>query len=144
MRETDHDVGLLRRWLDPVLADAGFVWNHSALARGDDGRVRTILYEADPVVFARRYPQTDMEESYGPEQWPPPCIDLWVHLDRAAGRLEVDLEGFEDLAEELRRLNRADLVSSVSTLSDDLSHDGLQLATALAAVLGVTDPSQRR
>ena len=52
-----------------------------------------MLWEADPVRFAARYPDSGIEESYG-DQWPPPCIDYWIYLDPDARVAKVCTEGW--------------------------------------------------
>ena len=71
---------LLREQADPVLARAGFTFNHaSGPTRARRDRSDTFLYESvDP-------------EGEG-------CIDLWIHRDRCGGQMEVSVDG--------RRLDR--------------------------------------
>ena len=110
----------VRAACDPVFeaADAGFDWNESAFS---DGEEPTLLWEADPVPFAARYPQLEMEESYG-DQWPPPCIDFWVTVSRSDQTASLDLEGFRDPAQPV-------------ALTGDGSVDGARLAGIFRANL---------
>jgi hypothetical protein len=110
---------LVRRHLEPVLLDAGFVFNEVAVGAGPVtaplvresrwGRLSrsllrrhagkasvramtttSVLYEADAQEFAAAYPRSQER----PEE--PDCKDLWVHHDAAAGSVAIDLQG-EDL-----------------------------------------------
>lgn len=81
---------------DPVFeaADVGFV---RQLQYADERRtyVDALLWEADPRLFAERYPDSGIVESYGEQQWPGvPCIDFWVNLDHAAQRCRLSVEGW--------------------------------------------------
>jgi len=96
------------------------------------------LYEADPLDFVRRYPRSRLEESYG-DQWPPPCVDLWLKFDWDAGRAELDLEGFEVL-DDLHASGHEGLAQRVTELSGDVNEDARMIARALALVLGVSTP----
>ncbi len=49
----------------------------SATPRGACRECEDMLWEADPLRFAERYPDSGVVESYGP-QWPAPCIDYSV------------------------------------------------------------------
>jgi hypothetical protein len=121
-----------------VLAEAGFEWNDSGAVADGDGRLVAVLYEADPLDFLRRYPQTRLDESYG-DQWPAPCVDLWLKFDWDAGRAELDLEGFEVL-DDLDASGREGLAQRVAELSGDVNEDAHMIATGLALVLGVSPP----
>lgn len=110
---------LVRRHLEPVLLDAGFVFNEVSvgarpvaaplvrasgwrrfsrlLLRGAGGKalagsttVTRVLYEADAQEFAVAYPGSQER----PEE--PDCKDLWLHYDVATGSVDIDLQG-EDL-----------------------------------------------
>jgi hypothetical protein len=83
--------GLVRAACDPVFdaADAGFSWNESGFSTAN----HTMLWEADALVFAARYPDSRVEESYG-DSWPPPCIDYWVHVDPSRLTARLDVEGW--------------------------------------------------
>lgn len=67
-----------KRACDPVFdaAGVGFVDQVGVT----DNRVTFLLWEADPLLFAARFPDSGIEESYG-DQWPAPCIDYWVYLE---------------------------------------------------------------
>lgn len=116
----------VRAACDPVFeaADAGFVGS-----RGGTGDPPTLLWEADPLRFAARYPDSGIEQSYG-EQWPAPCIDYWVYVDpgRMTARLSVEGWHGRDLTLEL---------------TGDGSVDGPRLATTFAEMLQVTLPPGR-
>src|SRR3954453_1405113 len=102
---------LVRRHLEPVLLDAGFVFNEVAVGAGPlsaplvrenrlgrlsrlllrrhagkaSARAMTttsVLYEADAQEFAAAYPRS-VER---PEE--PDCKELWVHYDAAVGSVD--------------------------------------------------------
>ena len=125
-------VSALHRWVDPVLAAAGFEWNDSGEA-SDDGRLVSALYEADPVDFVRRYPQTRLQDGYG-DQWPPPCVDLWLKFDWRAGAVDLDIEGFEP---DDRAPGQGTIGHRVSHLSGNADEDAQRIAAELARILGV-------
>lgn len=129
----------LRRWADPVTARAGFTWNESGHSSRPDGRLSAVLYEADPIDFMRRYPESDLQDSYPEDEWPPPCVDLWLKFDWGHRRTEVYLEGFE-VVEHLRSSGHAGLAMRATRLTDDGDEDARMIATALATVLGVPGP----
>ena len=110
---------LVRQHLEPVLLDAGFVFNEVAvgawpvtaplvresgwgrlsrlLLRRSGGKASaramtttSVLYEADAQEFAAAYPRSEER----PEE--PDCKDLWLHYDAATGSVDIDLQG-EDL-----------------------------------------------
>lgn len=57
------------------------------------GEVGDMLWEADPLRFVERYPDSWIVESYG-SQWPAPCIDYWVYVDVEARRARLSIEGW--------------------------------------------------
>jgi hypothetical protein len=126
----------LRLWVDPVVADVGF--EPSSFVITEDEQMIGVVYEADPVDFLRRYPQTRLDESNG-DQWEAGCIDLWLKFYRDAGRIELDLEGFEVL-EHLRASGNEVLAERVTQLSGDLDADVQVIADVLALVLGAGGP----
>lgn len=108
---------LVRQHLEPVLMDAGFVFNEVAVGAGpvtaplvcrrQRGRLprlllhrnagkasamttTSVLYEADAQEFAAAYPRSE-ERSEEPN-----CKDFWLHDDVATGAVDIDLQG-EDL-----------------------------------------------
>ena len=73
--------------------------------------------------FAARYPDSGIEESYGPEQWPARCIDYWTYLDRPGhARLCYEGWGFSD---------------ELVPLTGDPDADAAALAAAWARILRV-------
>ena len=89
-----------RAWIDAVCAacdpvfaaaDVGFVRQFSL---SEPGHVSAILWEAEPLRFAARYPDSRVEESYG-DQWPAPCIDYWLYFERDPARVDLSFEGPE-------------------------------------------------
>ena len=105
---------------DPVFlgADVGFVWNESVSFEGPGP---ALLWEADPLRFAERYPDSGIEESYG-TGWPAPCIDYWIYVDPAAMTARLSWEGF-DIGEE------------VIALTGFGSTDGAAIAARFAEIL---------
>lgn len=101
--------------------DAGFT-RHSP-QQPETGLVGDMLWEADALRFAERFPGSGIEESYGP-QWPAPCIDYWVYVDVASREARLSTEGWSAEAQ-------------VIELSGDGAADGDRLAEALAGILGV-------
>jgi hypothetical protein len=102
--------------LEPVLLNAGFVFNEVAVGAGpvaaslrrgsgtgllsrllrrrNAGQASatamtttSVLYEADAHEFAAAYPRSQER----PEA--PDCKDLWLHYDVATGSVDIDLQG---------------------------------------------------
>jgi len=115
------------RLCDPVFesADVGFV-RQTAHDPGS-GIITSLLWEADPVRFAERYPDSDVIESYGPDDWPPHCIDYWVYVDANARQAHISTEGWSSRDE-------------ILDLSGDGVHDGLAIGSAMARILRVPPP----
>ncbi len=113
----------------------GFTWNESGHSTQADGRVSSVLYEAAPLDFVSRYPDSRLQDSYG-DQWPPPCVDLWLKFDWDEKRTDLDLEGF-DVDGRLQSLGHAAVAIRATRLTDDADEDARMIATALALVLGV-------
>lgn len=57
------------------------------------GVVDDMLWEANPIRFAERYPDSGIVESYG-DQWPAPCIDYWVYVDVETRLATLSTEGW--------------------------------------------------
>src|ERR1700712_1437833 len=112
---------------DPVFrsADVGFV---RQMPR-ESGRVliSSLLWEADPLRFAERYPDSGIVESYGLDQWPPPCIDYWVYVDAKSREGRISVEGW----------NSGDQIVSLTGVG---LCDGLALGEVVAAILCVPLP----
>jgi hypothetical protein len=128
----DGMAALDRRWAeavcsvcDPVCESAQVGFTHQILK--DEGHgVTALLWEADPLLFAERYPDSGVVGSYGPE-WPPPCIDFWVHVDAENHEARFEVEG-----------PRID--DDVVALAGDGLQDGRSIARVLARILGVRGP----
>lgn len=107
----------VRAWCDPVFAaaDCGFTWNDSV---GPEA----LLWEAEAELFAARYPDSGIVESYGAEQWPAPCLDYWVYVESRTARLSV--EGW-------------DFAEPRITLTGDGDVDGKAIAAEFARILRV-------
>ncbi len=111
----------VRRTCGPVFTAAGFTFNSA----GPDpsGTQGFLLWEAEALDFAARYPDSGIEESYGPEQWPARCIDYWTYLDRPGhARLCYEGWGFSD---------------ELVPLTGDPDADAAALAAAWARILRV-------
>jgi hypothetical protein len=53
-----------------------------------------LLWEADPALFAARYPDSGVIETYGEERWQDvTCIDFWVYLDLDKRQCRLSVEG---------------------------------------------------
>jgi hypothetical protein len=115
----------VRAACEPVLvaADVGFRWNdHVPFADAHPA----MLWEADPVRFATRYPGSGIQEEYG-DQWPPPCIDYWIYIDQVDMTARLSVEGW----------NRSD--ENIELMGDGMA-DGWLPAAKFAQILGVTPP----
>jgi len=115
------------RLCDPVFdaADVGFVRQTSH--DPDSGSITSLLWEADPIRFAVHYPDSEVIESYGPEEWPPPCIDYWVYVDASARHAQISVEGWSSR-------------DQVLDLSGVGVRDGLNIGSAIARILRVPPP----
>jgi hypothetical protein len=126
----------LERWVDPVLAQAGF--ELSSVVLTEDERIVGAVYEADPGGFVHRYPQTGLGDDWDDEV-PDTCVDLWLKFHLDTRRTELEVEGFEVL-EHLHAVGHAELADRVTRLSGDADADAQMIATALALVLDVPGP----
>lgn len=133
----------LRRWVDPVVAQAGFRWNEHAQEVDRAGRLNAVLYEAAPLDFVTRYPESDLQESYPPDEWPPACVDLWLKFDWNENRTDFNLEGFE-VTQDLAASGHEGVATRATRLTDDPEDDARAIASALAHVLGVSGPGHLR
>jgi hypothetical protein len=131
----------LRRWVDPVVAQAGFAWNESGQNVDRAGRLNAVLYEAAPLDFVTRYPESDLQESYDPGEWPPPCVDLWLEFDWNEKRTTLNLEGFH-VTEHLAASGLESVATRATRLTDASQDDARMIASALACVLGVSGPGR--
>ena len=111
---------------DPVFASAhvGFV---RQIQRKPNGEVDALLWEADPELFAMRYPDSGIVESYGDRWSEVPCIDYWVYLN-IEGQARLSTEGWHE-------------VGDVYALTGDGVADGVVIGTAMARILRVAAPS---
>ena len=109
---------------DPVFAAAGAGFTRNAGTWSQEHPA--LLWEADPVRFAERYPDSGIESSYG-DQWPPPCIDYWAYVDPVELVAELSTEGWSH-------------ASVVVRLTGDGATDGAALARAFAEILRVGPP----
>jgi hypothetical protein len=78
--------------LDALFLGASAGFSRTARAQPRPGVVEDLLWEADPVLFAERYPESGVVASYG-GQWPPTCIDFWVYVDAPTRRAVLSTEG---------------------------------------------------
>jgi hypothetical protein len=88
------------------------------------------LWEAEPALFAARYPDSRIEDSYG-DQWPGVfCIDHWIYVDPVTMTACLSVEGWSGTDESV-------------DLTGDGRVDGRHLASEFAHILGVALPHQR-
>ena len=81
------------RRLDALFYSTAAGFSRSSPAQPVTGVVDDLLWEADPLQFAERYPDSGIVESYG-EQWPAPCIDYWVYVDVETRMATLSTEGW--------------------------------------------------
>ena len=112
---------------DPVFAaaDVGFTRQiHEEPRHG----IVSLLWEAIPSMFAARYPDSGIIESYG-AQWPQvTCIDFWVYIDAAQGQARTSTEGWS-----------ADHDTTLDLTGDGI-RDGLAIGALMARILRVPAP----
>jgi hypothetical protein len=90
--------------------------------------VDALLWEADPVKFAARYPDSGIVESYGEKQWlEVHCIDYWVYVDHERSRCRMSVEGWN-------------LPNLMIDLHGNSGLDGPAIADTFARILGVPSP----
>ncbi|MFC7487892.1 hypothetical protein ACOCJ7_14860 [Knoellia sp. CPCC 206453] len=111
---------------DPLCeaANVGFV---RQVMTNPSGGIAALLWEAEPLLFADRYPDSGIVDSYGQDQWPPSCVDYWIYLDAENREARFSVEGLEP-----------DNVL-VHLTGDDLE-DGQALRRVLAGILRVAAP----
>ena len=86
----------LQDYADALTDELGpFGFEFNSVSRTGDGEV-AVLFEADAESFVRSHPGLGIQESYG-EQWPPPCLDLWLKFDHGEP-VEISFEVFDLLA----------------------------------------------
>lgn len=120
---------------------AGFAWNDSGLNVDRDGRLIAVRYEAAPLDFVTRYPECDLQESYDADEWPPPCVDLWLEFDWNEKRTALNLEGFR-VTEHLAASGHGNVATRATLLTNAPQEDAHMIGSALACVLGVSGPGQ--
>ena len=111
---------------DPVFAaaDVGFDGRFSL----EGATVSAFLWEAEPRRFAERYPDSDIIESYGAQQWPDvTCVDYWVYVEPEKNRCRVSVEGWN-------------LCEFFVDVTGDGHRDGMDLASLLARILAIPWP----
>jgi hypothetical protein len=116
-------------YCDPVFeaAKVGFV---RQVQHADEIRqvVTALLWEAEPLRFAAKYPDSGIVETYGEGQWPDVhCIDYWVYIDHENRRCRLSVEGW----------NLPDLSIELDGHS---GLDGPAIADTFARILGVASP----
>lgn len=116
-------------YCDPIFdaAQVGFV--RQVQHSDEAGQILSaLLWEADPVKFADRYPDSGIVESYGDDQWPGVhCIDYWVYVDHENRRCRISVEGW----------NLPDIMIELRGHS---GFDGSAIANTFARILGVASP----
>jgi hypothetical protein len=124
-----------RRWVEAVClvcdrvfesADVGFTRQVSMDA--SVGFVMSLLWEADPIRFAARYPDSHIIESYGVEQWPAYCIDYWIYVEANTRQARLSVEGWK-------------LSEQTVDLTGDGASDGITLGAIMAGILRVPKPA---
>ena len=118
----------VRAACEPVFAatDAGFVWNGYVPFEAENP---ALLWEAEPGLFAARYPDSGIEDSYG-DGWPGvSCIDYWIYVDLATMTARLSVEGWSG-------------TDATVDLTGDGQVDGRRLASEFAHFLGVVLPHQ--
>jgi len=81
------------RRLDALFESTNAGFARSSPAHLMTGVVDDMLWEANPIPFAERYPDSGIVESYG-DQWPAPCIDYWVYVDVQSRLATLSTEGW--------------------------------------------------
>lgn len=116
---------MVRAACDPVFesADVGFL--AQVMMREDT--VDALLWEADPVRFAGRYPDSEVSEAYG-SGWPPPCLDFWAYIRPAKPCAVLHPEGWGYREIEV-------------LLTGDGADDGRAIAREFARILRVQGPA---
>lgn len=111
---------------DPICESAhvGFV---RQVSMASNGEAATLLWEAEPLLFVDRYPDSRIIEAYGQDQWPPPCIDYWIYLDAEKREARFSVEGLEP-------------DNVLVHLTGDGREDGRALGQVLARILRVAAP----
>lgn len=88
-----HWALIVCRRLDGLFEATGAGFSRSIPQDLTPGWLDSMLWEADPLQFAERYPDSGIVESYG-IQWPAPCIDYWVYVDVEARLATLSIEGW--------------------------------------------------
>ncbi len=116
----------------PVFAAAGV--NFTLQQSWTDSQtepVSALLWEADPKLFAERYPDSGIVEAYGEQQWPGVhCIDFWVYVESEASRCQLSIEGWN-------------LPALWLQLTGHGGADGASIADTFARILGIRSPRVR-
>lgn len=113
------------RECDPIFEAAAVGFERQVLADGSSSEVRALLWEADPGMFAARYPDSGIVHLYGAEQWPDVrCIDWWAYIDPSNRQARLSVEGWN-------------LPELWLTLSGVGVADGCMLADVFARLLAV-------
>lgn len=79
--------------LDCLFEATGAGFSRSMPGEPVNGQVGDMLWEADPIRFVERYPESWIIESYG-DQWSAPCVDYWIYIDVESRRATFSVEGF--------------------------------------------------
>lgn len=98
--------------LSDELAPFGFEF--AEVSEGPEGET-VIRFEAEPDAFARRYPWTEIDASYG-DEWPPPALELWIRVDDRGDFVEISFEIFDILL--WAAADAPDLAGRLATLND--------------------------
>ena len=108
--------------LDTLFLGSSAGFSRTAPAQPRPNVVEDLLWEADPVRFAERYPDSGVVASYG-GLWPPPCIDYWVCVEAPTHRARLSTEGWglEHPTVELTGRGAVDAARLASILREILS-----------------------
>lgn len=113
---------------DPIFEAAEVGFTRQVMRNDPEGTATALLWEAEPALFAAKYPDSGIIETYGTEQWPDvTCIDWWVYLHPDTKQARISVEGWN-------------LPELWLPLSGHGEQDGCELADVFARFLGVPSP----
>jgi hypothetical protein len=110
---------------DPVFAAADVGFERQIHQEAGHG-ITALLWEAVPQLFAERYPESGIVESYG-GQWPSvSCIDSWAYIENDGVQARISTE--------MQFADRVVALTGVGPI------DGKAIAVVMATTLGVSPP----
>lgn len=119
--------GKVREQCDPIFDAARVGFQCQIIGLDESNSVRGLLWEADPALFAARFPDSGIAETYGDDWENTSCIDYEVTVDESAQQLVLAVEGWN-------------LPEMRLAASGKGQRDGARLADLLARILGVRSP----